>query len=176
MKPIDFTSQAGMEDVFRRFCNNWPEAQVGRISERCRPRFVSCSFENRSLRLSYTVQDWMRNYADVMHGGVVSTVFDLTMGLLSCFCTGGLLTPTTSIQVTFLRPIPAGETLLVEAVCDIAGRTLCSATAKAWLESAPGKPTATASATFFSGGGAEAVSLFEPRGSTTDTSMKTEKA
>ena len=163
MKSSDFTTQEGMEAVFRAFSAGWPAEQAGRISAMCRPGFVGCSFEDKSLCLSYVVQDWMRNYADVMHGGVVATVFDLTMGLLSCFCTGGLLTPTTNMQVTFLRPIPAGETLLVEAVCDMSGKTLFAATAKARLASAPDKVTATASAAFYTGGGDTAVGLFENR-------------
>ena len=163
MKPVDFTSQEGMEALFRRLCSHWPDAQAGRINELCRPQYVSCSFESRTLRLSYAVQDWMRNYADVMHGGVVCTVFDLTMGLLSGYCSRGLLTPTTNMQVTFLRPIPAGETLVAEAVCDMAGKTLCAVTAKAWLESMPEKTAATATATFYTGGGAPASGLFDMR-------------
>jgi uncharacterized protein (TIGR00369 family) len=161
MDPNMLSTQEGMETVLRSFLERWPEEQVGRISERCHPRFVTCSYKEKTLRLGYFVEDWMRNYADIMHGGIVSTVFDLTMGLLSCFCSGGLLTPTVNMQVNFLRPIPSGETLLVEARCDMAGKTLCAASATAWLESNPGKLLATASATFYTGSGESAVSLFE---------------
>jgi uncharacterized protein (TIGR00369 family) len=140
-----------MEAELRSFCDNWWGEQAGRMNALCRPQFVSCDFESKTLCLRYAVQDWMLNSADIMHGGVVSTVFDLTMGLLSWSCSGGGMTPTASMQVTFLRPIPAGETLVVAAGCDKPGRALCCVTARAWLESAPDKPAATASATFFSG-------------------------
>jgi uncharacterized protein (TIGR00369 family) len=129
----------------------------------CRPEFAECSCEDKTLCLSYYVQDWMRNYADVMHGGVISTVFDLTMGLLSCYCSGSQLTPTTNITVNFLRPVPAGETLIVKASCDMAGNTFCVVSAKAWVETRPEKLTATASATFYTGSGEKSVSLFDRR-------------
>lgn len=163
MDPKELTTQQGMETIFKRFCDNWPEDQRGRINALCQPRFVACSFEKKTLCLGYAVQDWMRNYADVMHGGIVSTVFDLTMGLLAGYCSGHMLTSTVNMQVNFLRPIPAGETLLVEARCDMSGRTLCAVSGAAWLESAPGKFSATATATFFNVSGDKAESFMKNR-------------
>ncbi len=151
MDPINLTSQEGMETHFRQFCSNWEQDQDGRINELCRPQFVDCDFEKKTLCLSYFVQDWMRNSNGVMHGGIVSTVFDLTMGLLSGYCAGGTLTPTTTMQVTYLRPIPAGETLVIKAYCNMTGKTMCAISAKSWLETKSNKLTDTASATYYTG-------------------------
>lgn len=146
------TSQGGMEKFFRETCVAWLDKQSGTINNFCYPQFEHCDYDNKTLTMSFAVQDWMRNADGVMHGGVVSTAFDIGMGFLSCYFSGGALTPTTNLNVTFLRPIPAGEKLLVEARCDMSGRTLCSLTAKAWLASRPEKLTATASATYYTGG------------------------
>lgn len=146
------TSQEGMEEVLKLYCSDCVEDQAGRVNELCRPQFVACSFEKKTLTLSFFVQDWMRNSSGVMHGGIVSTVFDLTMGLLSRYCSGGHLTPTTNIQITYLRPIPAGSTLVIKAYCNASGKTLCSISAKAWLEGRPDKLVATGAGTFFTGG------------------------
>lgn len=145
-------TQVGMESAFRDYCSNRSRAQTGRVNALCAPEFVSCCYDTKTLTLRYTVQEWMLNPANTMHGGIVSSVFDLTMGLLSCYCAGGVLTPTIQMQVTFLRPIPAGETLVVEATCDMSGKTLCAMNGRAWLQSAPEKMSATSSGTFYAGG------------------------
>lgn len=145
------TTQQGMEEVFNEYCNNWVEDQVGRVNELCKPQFVSCDFESKKVRLSYYVQDWMRNSWDVMHGGIVSTVFDLTMGLLSRYCSGGELTPTTNMQVTYLRPIPALKTLIIEAECTMTGKTMCAISARSWVDGREEKLTATATGTYYTG-------------------------
>jgi uncharacterized protein (TIGR00369 family) len=152
MDPIYFTSQDGMEKVFREYCTRCAADQSGRVNVMCLPQFVGCDFEARTLTLSYFVHDWMLNPTNVMHGGIVSTVFDLTMGLLAVYSSGGRMTPTTNMNVTFLRPIPAGESLVVQADCDLSGKTLCAVTAKAWLATAPDKFTATASGTYYTAG------------------------
>ncbi|SHI15169.1 uncharacterized domain 1-containing protein [Sporobacter termitidis DSM 10068] len=151
------TSQESMENTFRGFCEKLPEERNGRINALCRPQFMDCDLENKTLRLRYEVQDWMLNVADILHGGVLATMFDLTMGLLSVYFSGGTMTPTTNMQISFLRPIPAGEALIVKAACDMSGRTLCAVRAEALPASKPDKPSATAAATFFTGGNAAKV-------------------
>lgn len=146
-------TQQGMETSFRQYCSDLEQEPGMQVNKLCRPQFVQCDFESKTLCLRYTVQEWMKNPSGVMHGGIVATVFDLTMGLLARFCSGGSLSPTTNLQVAFLRPIPAGQTLIVNAECGLSGKTLCALTATAWLEGRPEKHTATASGTYFAGGG-----------------------
>jgi uncharacterized protein (TIGR00369 family) len=152
MKPNDLNSQEGMEKIFREYCGRCASDESGRINVMCIPEFVGCDFDAKTLTLSYVVRDWMLNPTNVMHGGIVSTVFDLTMGLLSVYFSGGRMTPTTTLQVTYLRPVPAGDTFVVQACCDKSGKTMCALSAKAWLEKEPGKFTATATGTYFTGG------------------------
>jgi acyl-CoA thioesterase len=152
MKPNHLDSQEGMEKIFREYCSRCASDESGRINVMCIPEFVDCDFNGKTLTLSYVVRDWMLNPTNVMHGGILSTVFDLTMGLLSVYFSDGRMTPTTTLQVTFLRPIPAGETLVVQAYCDKSGRTMCAVSGKAWLGTAPDQFTATATGTYFTAG------------------------
>ncbi len=142
--------QHDLETFFKYYCDICAKDQSGQVNALCKPVLVDYDAEKKTVCLSYHVQDWMRNPSGVMHGGMVSTVFDLTMGLLSCYFSGKL-TPTTDMQVTFLRPIPVGETLMIEAYCNLSGKTLCSVTARSWLASAPDKLTATGSGTYYAG-------------------------
>ena len=138
--------EEAVDELFREYCRK----DDGRMNTMCNPQLVRCDFEKKSLTLKYDVKDWMMNPLEVMHGGVVATVFDLTMGMLARLLYGRIM-PTTQMAVTYLRPVPDGSTFLVEAVCVMQGKTICVINAESWIEAKPDKLTATSTGTYFAG-------------------------
>ena len=83
----------------------------------------------------------------MIHGGIVGTMFDTSMGIAAYAVTGGM-TPTISLTTNFLRPAPGDGTLIVHARVTKAGRAVIYAEAEMWDSRAPEKPVATAQGIF----------------------------
>ena len=138
------TPQAFMEQVLRG-------VYVGtggeRIYEKLTPTFVSCQDAPPSLTVSFTAEDWMLNPQETLHGGIYSTALDMTMSVLARYVKKARGTATVQLSVNFIRPINKGETFLITAEADHAGRR--STVIRAELRSgATGKLAATASGVF----------------------------
>jgi len=100
----------------------------------------------------------MRNPANILHGGLTAMMLDTTMGTLSrCYVRGEGITPTITMEVSYLLPIPIGSTLHVRAHASHTGRAVNNLTAEAWVASTPGKLAATASGAFYSAGAERAL-------------------
>lgn len=110
----------------------------------------NCSFEDKTLILSFETTDWMLNPGGVVHGGMVSTMFDIAMGITS-LALSGFFTPTVNLSVTFLRPVPNHDHLLIKAHATRVGRTFVQLTAEAISEKT-NDLCATATATFYCAG------------------------
>ncbi len=111
--------------------------------------FVDCDYARRQGTLRMHTKAWMANPSDILHGGVTAAVLDLTMGLLARYCTGGHMTPTISMDVSYLSPIPLDDILVVRARITRPGFTICYATGSAWVEGKENAPAATASGTYY---------------------------
>ncbi|CZS92237.1 related to thioesterase family protein [Rhynchosporium agropyri] len=91
---------------------------------------VSASTNPGRTVFSYTVQPSHCNRLGNLHGGCTSTIFDM--------CTTSALAPiakpgfwafagvSRTLNVTYLRPVPVGEKVLVESEVVHAGKRLCS--------------------------------------------------
>ena len=100
------------------------------------PRFVACNFENGTLEMAYDVKAWELNPLDGIHGGMISTALDTTMGVLAHYYTH-LSSPTVvtvTMNVSFLKPIVLGDTFHIKAQLDSLGRTLATVKAEVCLE------------------------------------------
>ena len=154
MEPELF-SQAGMEAACIRFSNRINSETDDRgpsFNVRMKSRDEECDFETKTLRLSFPVEEYMRNPAGVMHGGAVAGALDITMGSLTFYMAGEKLTPTINLNVSYERPIPTGKRLWVESTCYACGHTMAYANARAWVEGCPEKIVASGSGTYYTGG------------------------
>lgn len=155
MEPELF-SQAGMELSCQKFSDrlNAETDQRGpSFNVFMQNRFEACSFEAKTLLLSFPVTDAMRNPMGVMHGGAVAGAMDIAMGILTFYCSGEFITPTISMNVSYERPISTGKRLFVEATCLSCGRTMAYAAARGWLEGAPEKTVCSATGTYYTASG-----------------------
>ena len=148
-------SQPGMERSCRAYIDrmNREREQGESCNSSMQPRFEACSFGEKTLRMSYPVEAYMRNPVGVMHGGAVTSAMDITMGSLVFFASGEFIPPTVNINVSFQRPIPVGKRLFVEAALLSCGKTMAYATAKAWLEGQEDKILASAAGTYYTASG-----------------------
>ena len=104
--------QASVKDILAYLSRELPDA----IQNMAAPRFVACDFEEKTLELAFEIQPWMRNPANILHGGLTAMMLDTTMGTLSrCYVRGEGITPTITMEVSYLLPIPIGSTLHVRA-------------------------------------------------------------
>lgn len=125
--------------------NECQDAIIGMLN----PEFVECDPERRTATLSFDYADWMRNPGRTMHGGLISTAFDSTFGLLTNYYSRGHFITTTNLSISFLEPVFPGDKLYIRVKASRAGRTLVNLTGKAYAEGTHGRRLAdTATATF----------------------------
>lgn len=146
-------SQAEMEQAMNRYFATLETEQAGTLNAMLAPKLVSCNFDAKKIQVSLYVQSWMVNPSKTLHGGIIATILDFTMGVLSRICSGGNMTPTVSMTVDYVRSLHAGDTVMIEAECTKCGRHLSYITAKAWGADAPDKVISTATASYFTGNG-----------------------
>ena len=85
---------------------------------------VSCSYEDKTITFAFRVQPWQVNRAGHLHGGMMCTAFDMTMGVLVRFLAGKNFTPTVSLDVKYIRPVKEGDVMFVTVKAVSAGRRI----------------------------------------------------
>ena len=103
-----------------------------RINAMLNIELVDCSYEERTATLAFGVHEWMLNPAGILHGGVMTTFFDISMGVLAVYLNGDVLSPTANLSVNFVRPVQSGEQVRIEARCHHSGRTMTQTSATAY--------------------------------------------
>lgn len=137
--------QAYMERLFRAACEGSDGAE--RVNNLLAPRFFACDAEARTLTLEYTAQTWMLNSKNTLHGGILSSAFDMTMGLLTRYYRGVNDVSTVTLTVHFLHPAFGGDVFRICAKTDRAGRRVNFLSAEAG-DAGSGTLLGTATATF----------------------------
>lgn len=105
----------------------------------------------RSAHFTFTVDPWGKNPADILHGGMTASLFDMVMGITGHALSEAQFTPTVQLQVQYLKPVPLETTLHFEVKITSVTRTLITATAEAWVNDDQSVIVATASATYHQG-------------------------
>ena len=110
-------------------------------------RLEKADLEQREVILSFPVKKWQLNPLGMMHGGLICTMMDISMGCLAYSLSKGYNTPTIELSVNFVRGIAEGETVFVKVKADHAGKRLVQLRGEAILKSND-KVAATAVGTF----------------------------
>lgn len=145
----DLKTQEGMERAFQHYFRWMREECDGTFNAMLGGELVSCDFEKKIVLIAMETKDWMTNPSHIVHGGITASILDFTMGLLARYCTTGYMTPTVSMEVSYLRPMPLGKTVYVEAAVTMAGFSVCHVTAKCWAEGSPEKLIATGTGAYY---------------------------
>jgi len=141
------TEQEKMEQFFKKIFSPTSSFYRQGIIPMMDPHFVSCDHENTSLTLSFRGMDWQLNPEDIIHGGILVTAMDTTLGSLCHYIAKLKMVTTVSINTTFLKPVLVGDELFITAKVISLGRTLVSLTAEGVLHRT-GKCAISASSTF----------------------------
>ena len=145
-RPMDGESaQAYMERLFTAACNE--DAGQNRINDMLAPRLRACDAAKPMLMLEFGPQDWMLNSKSTLHGGIISTALDMTMGMLSRYCKGAEDVSTVTLHVRFLRAGAAMRPFCVRAAADKVGHRVIFQHA-ALTDAETGEVIADAEATF----------------------------
>ena len=149
LKKEDLRDQAGMERALRGYFEEAAVEYAGTFNVLLDVKLVSCDFEKSTVVLAMDPKPWMRNPMDILHGGVSATLLDMTMGLLCRYCSGGHMTPTIHMDVSYLCPGPMDRRLYVRAELTKRGMSVCHAASSLWAEGAEDRRIATASAAYY---------------------------
>lgn len=104
-------------------------------------RFVKFDPDTESLTLEYPVTAWCLNHAGTLHGGLIATAMDKTLGCVVCYHTK--FTPTISLSINYILPVMEGDTLVVTATPSRVGAHI-GAIAGTAIRKSDGKCAATA--------------------------------
>ena len=124
-------TDSDMEKQVTGYFNFIRKDQSAQIIAKMNPQFVACSVAEKSLTLGFDVADWELNPGKVMHGGLITTAFDTTLGTICRYFGNSHFVTTTNIAVNFLEPVFPNDRLLITAKINRTGRTLAFLSAEA---------------------------------------------
>lgn len=101
----------------------------GTINAMMEMEVVSLDISKKQIVLSFPVKKWQLNPAQHMHGGMISTAMDITMGCVSYIFNEADFTPTIQMSVNFAKGVNTEEQLLIEGYCDHGGSRIVQARA-----------------------------------------------
>ena len=129
-------SQEDMETFFQNAMLPGSELKHHGVIPQMDPVFVTCDFVKGTIDMAYRAQEWELNPENIMHGGIISTALDTSMGFLAHYYTH-LSAPTVvtvTMNVTILKPLLAGDIFHIQCQQDSLGRTLATVKAEVRLE------------------------------------------
>lgn len=139
--------QTGIDARWQRIIEIY-QSNPGTFLERMNPQFIELNENLDSLTLLFQTEPWMRNPQGIVHGGIIATMADITMGVLARFITQDMM-PTIQINISYLRGTPVHEDIYVKSACNKKGRQIVFLSCKGFMVSTPEKPLFTAEGSFF---------------------------
>lgn len=116
------------------------------IGDRMDFSLIDCSEDGTEYLFRCRTEEWMRNAAGTLHGGIYTAVADQAMGfVVYCIKPGEGIAPTVQMQMAYHRPLLPQKPLLVRVRIVSPGRTLMHLSAQIYHEDQPEKLCITAS-------------------------------
>lgn len=112
------------------------------------PRLVRCDGPTLTVELEYDTKPWMSNPMGVVHGGILASMLDTSMGL-TCHGIAQIHTPTISMHIHYARPVPLNQTVRVRTTAFMAGSTTIQLQAQLYLPHEPERVLVAASGIYF---------------------------
>lgn len=126
-----------LESLFREFSGaviRYRKTEGAGIMQMMKMELADSSYTEQSITLRFPVEHWQLNPLNTMHGGLSATACDSTGGLLTRVTAYTAITPTVSLNMTYLSPILEGTHLMVKAKVHHLGRTLAQISMEGWIE------------------------------------------
>ncbi len=113
------------------------------------PELIDCDPDTFSLSVLFPITDNMKNSSGIAHGGIIAMAYDMTMGTLAKLYQNGRMSPTLNMGFTFIKPVPAGESIIISARATGTAKHTIDFECSAVLKSAPDTTVNTAYGKFF---------------------------
>ena len=123
------------------------EKMSATLNARLAPELHSFDDARQELTLKYPVQDWEVNGLGTLHGGIISTMMDLTMSMVVYLYSRESIPPTISMTTNYLRPVPMENYVYIKARITSCGKRNATAYCEA-IVPASGKTAATSICTY----------------------------
>lgn len=145
---MEFQSKEAMMEVLVATGNILREALPGGMADQMGLHVIDCDPSNNTAVFESAVPpEWMRNPMGWVHGGMIASLLDSSMGIHSSIYSGGAGTPTINLNVSYLRPTPAGRQLHIRSRIVKHGVSMVFAESTLWADEET-KPCATATGVF----------------------------
>ena len=123
------------------------EKMSATLNARLAPELHSFDDTRQEITLKFPVQDWQVNGLGTLHGGIISTMMDLTMSMAIYFYSRETIPPTISMTINYLRPVPMEDGVLITTRVTSIGKRNATAYCEAVVP-ATGKVASTAVGTY----------------------------
>lgn len=148
MDKAHMNDQAGMETAFQNYFRDVKTECPGTLNDMLDAHVESCDWAGRAVTLSAETKPWMANPGGITHGGITAAYMDLTLGLLCRYFSGGRMTVSIHVDVTYLRAVPIGKRICIGAKITKTGNSICFAEGRMWFPEEPDEPLVTATGSY----------------------------
>lgn len=139
-----------MEDRLSYWITQLHERAPESIGDLLRFRVGPCDPKAGDYSFFASTEEWMKNAFGSLHGGIIGTILDQGMGMLStCLMEGKAITPTVQMNVAYHRPFAPGDEVLLKVHVEATTRTMIHMRGEAMRASEPEKLCVSATGIFF---------------------------
>lgn len=118
------------------------------LNGRLKASLFTCDDEEKTLTLSFPLESWEVNGLGTLHGGILSTMMDLAMSMVTYCFSRQTIPPTVSMTTNYVRPVPMkGGSVQITARLTSLGKRTATAYCEAVLPES-GKLACTAIGTY----------------------------
>lgn len=103
------------------------------IFNELRGKIVDYNYDEKRVTMEYEVGDFHRNGFNIMFGGSLVGMFDITFGTLTSGLGDYDIAPTVQLSTSFLKGVPIGSTVTVKAEAVSTGKTIMNFMGKAYV-------------------------------------------
>lgn len=103
------------------------------IFNELRGTIVDYNYDKKSLTMEFYAGDFHRNGFNIMFGGSLVGMFDITFGTLTSGLGDYDIAPTVQLSTSFLKGIPIGSTVTVKVEAVSTGKTIMNFMGKAFV-------------------------------------------
>ncbi len=93
----------------RRILVSIGQSRSKRLNSMLEPSLVHCDIDALTTTISFPVFEWEKNERGDLHGGMVSAMFDVAMGVTCVAFYPEVGVITTDMQVAFIKPFNSSE-------------------------------------------------------------------
>ena len=147
----EYYSPVGMGMELEEWLRKFREDMPGTIMARVPLYLHDYNFHKQTITVYVDPTPWMADRTGGMSNGAFSVALDETMGILCVYFMNDM-TPTITMQMSLLRPIPTDRRLYISAKLLGTDGTKIDVSATAWSEGSKDQPVCTAVGIYYGPG------------------------